>query len=187
MSATAAPYGLIPVNHPSGVIRPFAMTIITGYGTTIYQNQPVAVDATTGGIVAAAVGAAFIGSFQGVEFTDTDGKRRVANKWTASTSGTDIVAYVTLDPSITYQIQSNAALALADVGSQYNTTAITNGNTTTGLSSMALDVSTVTTSGVAQLRFIGIVPGADNNYGDTYVNALVQISKHQNVATVNAY
>jgi len=187
MSATASPYGLIPINHPSGVIRPFAMTILTGYGTTIYQNQPVAVDATNGTIVAAAVGAAFIGSFQGVEFTDTDGRRRVSNKWTASTSATDIVAYVTLDPTITYQIQSTAALALTDIGSQYNTTAITNGNATTGLSTMALDVATVTTSGVAQLRFIGINPGPNNNFGDTYVDALVQVSKHQNVATVNAY
>jgi hypothetical protein len=163
------------------------MTIATGYNTTIYQNQPVAVDATSGSIVAAAVGAAFVGSFQGVEWTDSDGRRRISNKWTAATVGTDIVAYVTLDPSITYEIQSNAALNVSDIGSQYNTTAITNGNATTGLSSMALDVSTVTTTGVGQLRLIGIVPGPDNAWGDTYVNALVQISKHQNVATINAY
>jgi hypothetical protein len=187
MPSTASPYGLIPVNHPSGVARPFAMTITSAYGTTLYQNQPVAIDATTGTVVAAAVGAAFIGSFQGVEWTDTEGRRRVSNRWTASTAGTDIVAYVTLDSSITYQIQSTAALALTDIGSQYNTTAITNGNATTGLSSMALDVATVTTTGNAQLRFIGINPGPNNNYGDTYVDALVQISKHQNVATVNAY
>jgi hypothetical protein len=187
MPSTASPYGLVPANHPSGVVRPFAMSISTGYSTTLYQNQPVAIDSASGNIVAAAVGAAFIGTFQGVEFTDTDGKRRVSNKWTASTAATDIVAYVTLDPSITYEIQSNAALAVTDIGSQYNTTAITNGNATTGLSSMALDVSTVTTSGVAQLRLIGIVPGPNNNWGDTYVDALVQISKHQNVATINAY
>lgn len=187
MPSTASPYGLLPVNHPSGVIRPFAMSISSGYGTTIYQNQPVAVDATSGNIVAAAVGAAFVGSFQGVEFTDSDGRRRVSNRWTASLVATDIVAYVTLDPTITYQIQSNATLAVTDIGSQYNTTAITNGNATTGLSSMALDTATVTTSGNAQLRLIGIVPGPNNAFGDNFVDALVQISKHQNVATVNAY
>lgn len=187
MPSVASPYGLLPANHPSGVVRPVAMSISSGYATTLYQNQPVAVDATTGNLVAAAVGAAFVGTFQGVEFTDTDGRRRVSNRWTASTSATDIVAYVTIDPTITYQIQSNGTLAVTDIGSQYNTTAITNGNTTTGLSTMALDTATVTTTGNAQLRLVGIVPGPNNNFGDSFVDALVQISKHQYVATVNAF
>ena len=187
MSATASPYGLAPVNHPSGVVRPFAMSITSGYSTTIYQNAPVKIDTTTGNLVVAAIGDAFIGSFQGVEFTDSDGRRRVSNKWTASTSATDIVAYVTIDQMITYQIQSNAALAITDIGSQYNTGVITAGNVTTGLSAITLDVSTVTTSGNKQLRLIGIVPGPDNAWGDTYVNALVQISLHQKTANVAAY
>ena len=187
MSATASPYGLIPVNHPSGVIRPFAMTILTGYASNIFANSPVKIITSSTGEGTIAVGAAgdtIIGTFQGVEFTDSDGKRRVSNKWTASTAATDIVAYVTLDQTITYQIQSDAALAVTDIGKQYNTTA-PSGNTTTGLSTMALNVASSTTN--AQLRFIGIVPGADNNFGDTYVNALVQISLHQNTANVAAY
>lgn len=192
MPSTASPYGLIPANHPSGVVRPFAMTITSGYATTIYQNSPVKIVPSSTGEGTIAVAAAgdsdgFIGTFQGVEFTDSDGRRRVSNKWTASTSATDIVAYVTLDPSITYEIQSNAALAVADIGKQYDFTAPA-GNTTTGLSSQALDVSSaVTSGGTAQLRLIGIVPGPDNNWGDTYVNALVQIVEHQNVAVKNAY
>ena len=187
MPSTASTYGLIPVNHPSGVIRPFAMTIASGYAANLYQNQPVKVDATTGTVVAAAIGDAFVGSFQGVEWTDSDGRRRISNKWTTGTVATDVVAYVTLDQTITYQIQSsNGTLAVTDIGSQYNTSAIA-GNTTTGLSSMSLDSGTVTTSGNKQLRLIGIVPGPDNNWGDTYVNALVQISLHQNTANVAAY
>jgi len=180
------------VNHPSGVIRPFAMTIVTGYTSNIFQNQPVKIGTTStyeGTIVVAAAGDAegFIGTFQGVEFTDSDGRRRVSNKWTASQAGTDIVAYVTLDSTITYQIQSNAALVVADIGKQYDYSAAA-GNTTTGLSSQSLNVaSVVTDSGTAQLRLIGIVAGPDNNWGDTYVNALVQIVEHQNVAVKNAY
>ena len=61
MPSTASPYGLIPVNHPSGVVRPFAMTCTSGYASNIFQNQPVKVDPTDGTIVVAAAGDAFIG------------------------------------------------------------------------------------------------------------------------------
>lgn len=193
MSSTSAPFGLRPANHPSGTVRPIAMTIATGYAATLYQNQPVKIsaaeDGSEGTIVAAAAGDRFIGTFQGVEWTDSDGRRRVSNKWTASTAGTDIVAYVTLDPGITYEIQSNAALTIDMIGSQFDFTA-PSGSTTTGLSSQMLDVaSRVDTAGAgtAGVRLIGITPGADNAWGDTYVVAQVQISEHQNVASVNAY
>lgn len=186
MSMTVnAPFGLRPAYSPSGVIRPTAFTIANGYAANIFQNQPVRIaPATTGGetegtIVASAVGAAFIGAFQGVEFTDSDGRRRVSNKWTASQVGTDIVAYVTLDPTIVYEVQSNAALTVADIGKQYDMTTIS-GNTTTGLSSQALDVASAASN--ASVRLIGITPGPDNNWGDTYVIAQVQISEHQFVA-----
>lgn len=190
MPSTASPYGLIPANHPSGTVRPFAMTILTGYASNIFQNSSVKIIASSTGegtVAVAAAGDSFIGTFQGVEFTDSDGRRRVSNKWTASQAATDIVAYVTIDQSITYEIQSNAALTVADIGKQYDVSAPA-GNTTTGLSSQALDVASVVTGGgTAQLRLIGIVPGPDNNWGDTYVNALVQIVEHQNTAVVNAY
>lgn len=187
MSSTSAPFGLRAVYSPSGVVRPTAYTITTGYSTTIYQNQPVKIVPSSTGegtIAAAAVGDRFIGTFCGVEWTDTDGRRRVSNKWTASTAGTDIVAYVTLDPSIVYEIQSNATLAVSDIGKQYDFTAAS-GNTTTGLSSQMLDVASAATN--ASFRLIGITPGPDNAFGDTYVIAQVQISEHQNVADVAAY
>lgn len=191
MSSVSQPFGLRPVYSPSGVVRPTAYSIATGYAVNIFQNQPVRIaPATSGGetegtVVAAAVGARFIGTFQGVEFTDTDGRRRVSNKWTASTAGTDIVAYVTLDPTIVYEMQSNAALTVADIGKQYDYTTIGTGSTVVGISQMMIDVASAASN--AQLRLIGITPGPDNNWGDTYVNALVQIVEHQNTAVVNAY
>jgi hypothetical protein len=193
MPSTASPYGLIPVSHPSGVIRPFAMTIASGYAVNIFQNQPVRIAPSTAGgqtegtIVAAAVGEAFIGTFQGVEFTDGDGRRRVSNRWLASTAATDIVAYVTIDQTITYQVQSNAQLNVADIGKQYDFTAAS-GNTTTGLSTQALDVASAAAN--ASLRLIGVVPYPNNAFGDSnlpFVDALVQISEHQNTANVAAY
>jgi len=190
MSMTVnAPFGLRPVYSPSGVVRPTAFTIASAYAQNIFQNQPVRIAPTTGGgetegtLVAAAVGAAFIGAFQGVEFTDGEGRRRVSNRWLASTVATDITAYSTLDPTIVYEVQSDAALNVADIGKQYDMTAIS-GNTTTGLSTQALGVSTAAAN--ASVRLIGVTPGPDNAFGDTFVIAQVQISEHQFVADVAA-
>ena len=187
MSSTSAPFGLRPVYSPSGTVRPAQYTILSGYATQILQNQPVQIVPSSTGegtIGAAAVGARFIGTFAGVEWTDTDGRRRVSNKWTAGTTGTDIVCYVSLDPNLVYEIQSNAALAITDIGKQFDFTAAS-GSTVTGLSSQMLDVASAAAN--ASLRLIGITPGADNAWGDTYVVAQVTISEHQNVADVAAY
>lgn len=182
MSSTSAPFGLRPVYSPSGVVRPTVYSVASAYGSTIYQNQPVKL--VDGQLEAAGVGDRFIGTFQGVEFTDSDGRRRVSNKWTAGTVATDIVAYATLDPSIVYEIQSNAALTAADIGGQYDFTAAS-GNTVTGLSSQMLDVASLANN--ASFRIIGITPGSNNAWGDTYVIVQVQISEHQNVADIVDY
>lgn len=181
MSATSQPFGLRPVYSPSGVVRPVAMSILTGYGSNILQNQPVKIG-TNGTIEAAAIGDRFVGSFQGVEFTDSEGRRRVSNKWTASTAGTDIIAYVTVDPSIVYEIQSSATIAVTDIGSQADFTTITAGSAVTGLSQLMLDAATLTTVGNASLKILNASPGPDNAFGDTYVILQVQIAEHQFVA-----
>jgi hypothetical protein len=186
MSSTSQPFGLRPAYSPSGVIRPTAYTIASAYGSNILQNQPVKIG-SDGTLQAAAIGDRFIGSFQGVEFTDSDGRRRVSNKWTASTSATDIVAYATLDPSIVFEIQANGSVAVSDIGSQADFTTITAGSTTTGLSAVMLDTATLTNSGNASLRIINIAPGPDNAAGDSYTVVQVQVSEHQNVADRAAY
>ena len=186
MSTTSQPFGLRPAYSPSGVVRPTAYTIVTGYSTNILQNQPVKIG-TDGNIQAAAVGDRFIGVFQGVEWTDSDGRRRVSNKWTASTAGTEIVAYVTLDPSIVYEIQASGSIAVTDVGKQADYTVITGGSVTTGLSAMMLDIATLTDTGNASMRIIDLSPGPDNAFGDSFTIVQVQISEHQNVADRAAY
>lgn len=186
MSTTSQPFGLRPAYSPSGVVRPTAYAIATGYASNILQNQPVKIG-TDGTIQAAAIGDRFIGTFQGVEFTDSDGRRRVSNKWTASTAATDIVAYVTLDPTIVYEIQANGSIAVTDIGKQADFTTITAGSTVTGLSALMLDTATLTDTGNASLRIIDIAPGPDNAFGDSYTVVQVQIAEHQNVADRAAY
>ena len=181
MPSTSAAFGLRPAFHPSGVVRPVAMTIESGYNANILQFQPVLIS-STGNIQAAGASTPFVGSFMGVEFTDTDGRRRVSNKWTAGTSATDIIAYVTTDPAIVYEIQSDATLTIADIGSQMDFDSVTAGSTTTGLSAAMLDVASKTTSGSALCRVVNLQPDVNNAWGDAYVVVQVQISEHQFVA-----
>jgi hypothetical protein len=187
MSSTSEPFGLQPAYSPSGTIRPTAYTITSGYDTAIYQNQPVKIVPSSTGegtIAAASVNDRFIGTFMGVQYTDTNGRPQYSNKWVANTTGTNIVAYVTLDPSIVYNIQSNAALTVADIGKQYDFTAVS-ANATVGISTQMLDVASVANN--AAFRVIGLTPGPDNAWGDTYVVVQVQIAEHQNVANIASY
>jgi hypothetical protein len=186
MSTTSAPFGLQPIYHTSGSVRPQAFTLVDNYSATILQNQPVKIG-TNGTLQPAAAGEAFIGTFQGVEFTDSDGRRRVSNKWIANTTGTDVIAYATSDPQIVYQIQTNATIALATIGNQADTTVAGSGSTVVGLSQMMLDTATLTTGGSAQLRIIGITPYVDNAFGDNFVVAQVEISEHQFTADKVAF
>lgn len=188
MSQVFAPYGLLPAWHPSGILRPMAGTILSGYATWIFQNAPVAI-AADGTITAAAAGARAIGTFEGVEWTGTDGRRHVDNKWTAGTIATDIVAYYSFDNVITYQIQANGPITVADIGSQADWTAngSANGNQTTGISTVALDQATLTNAGNAGLRIIGLAPYPDNAFGDAFTIVYVQISEQQNTADRAAY
>lgn len=184
MPSTSAPFGLRPSYHGrGGVIRPVARTILTGYATGILQFQPVKI-AADGSVNAAAVGDRFVGTFQGVEYTDSDGRRRVSNKWIAGTAATDIVAYITEDPGIVYEIQSNATVALADIGLECDFTAAS-GSTTTGLSSQMLDRSSSAAN--ASLQILDAAPYPGNAFGDTYVILYVRISEHQLVADVAAF
>ncbi|WP_455363590.1 hypothetical protein [[Eubacterium] cellulosolvens] len=180
MSSVASPWGLRPAWHPSGVIRQALGTIASGYATTIYQFSPVQI-AATGELNAAAAGARAVGVFLGVEWTGTDGRRRLSNQWEASTAGTDIVAYYTFDPDLVYEIQANASVAIAGMGQQYDWSALA-GSAVTGLSSVSLDVASAAAN--AGLRVVGLNPGPDNAWGDSFPLVQVQIAEHQYRADV---
>ena len=178
MSATLAGFGLVPAFHPSGTLRPTSYSIATGYATAIYANQPVKLSAN-GVIEAAAVGDRFIGTFQGVRWTNTDGATQFSNRWTASTAGTDIECWVTLDPSIVYNIQADDTLDVTSIGGQYDFNAVSN---TGNFSTQTLDVASIANN--ASLQIVGLTPGPDNAWGDAYPIVQVRISEHQMVADI---
>ena len=109
MSATLAPFGLRPAFHPTGLDRAQALAngITSGYSSNILKGQPVSYSANNGVIQPVTSTEAFSGAFDGVEWTDTTGRRRVSNYWPASTSATSIIAYFYNDQQIVYEIQES--------------------------------------------------------------------------------
>lgn len=182
MSTLAAPFGLRPAFSPSGIVRPGPLSsIVSGHPSTIYQNEPVRIRAD-GNLEGAPAGQRAIGTFQGVEFTDTEGRFRVSNRWTANQVATEIRAYyIQAQDSVMYEIQADDTIDISSVGQQFDWTTLA-GSDITGLSSVALDVATAGAN--AGLRVLGLNPAPDNVFGDLFPIVLVQISQHQTVADI---
>jgi len=187
MSATSAPFGLRPSYFPTGLERAQALTngITSGYSSNILKGQPVVYGTTANGgtlgtIIPALVTGTVTGSFQGVEFTDTTGRRRVSNYWPASTTATNIIAYFYNDLNIVYEIQADGSMAQTTIGNEYFFTNITAGSTTTGLSQATLGSATAAGNGSqGQMRVVDLAPYADNAWGDAYTIVRVQLVNTQ--------
>ena len=157
MSATSAPFGLRPVFHPSGLDRaiafpnPFAYA--TGYASNIFKGQAVTLDPGTGYIIKTASGAAIYGVFDGFEWTDTTGRRRVSNYYPANTAFQQgsAIAYIWVDLLIVYEIQSEGSIPYTAVGQQYDISNNDNGSTTTGLSQCTMGTSAAAQYNTKQL------------------------------------
>jgi len=199
MSSTSAPFGLRPAFHPTGLDRAQCLQngITSGYAANILKGQPVAyVNAANVGSTGSANGTiiaaqapssastsqqyAVSGSFQGVEFTDTTGRRRVSNYWPSGTtvlSGSTTNAYFYNDLNIIYEIQADGSMAQTSIGNEYLFTNITSGSTTTGLSTATLGSATAVGNGnQGQMRVVDLGQGVDNAWGDSYTVVRVQLT-----------
>jgi hypothetical protein len=161
--------------------------VASGLNSNIFQYSPVQYVAASGTIALAAAASRAIGTFMGVEFTPSDGRRRYSNMWPANQVATDIVAYITRDIYITYEIQGNGPVLQDDIGECGNWTLndTTAGNTTTGLSNVAL--ATPTAAAAAGLQVLGLMPYVDNAWGDAFTIVEVRILQHQLVADSVAF
>ena len=181
MSSVASPFGLKPAWHPSGTIRQVQGTLQSGLTSDIFQYSPVGLNAN-GFIVPVApsvdTAGQIVGAFMGVEFTGTDGRRRVGNRWEANTVGSEIVVYYTQDPWLEYEIQADETIDQADIGDTFQYSALT-GNLVTGLSSVALTKSVPSAPATDPLRITGVNPAPDNFVGDNFTIVQVIINKHQ--------
>jgi hypothetical protein len=217
MSTTLKPFGLKPSFHTSGLDRstPFAGTnsYITGTadfspayslgaGEAFYQYQPVAVvpDGTGALTYASSTTDRLIGSFDGVEFTDSQGRRSVA-KWIskeALDASSQIIFWLFTDPQLVYEIQATGSVTQATMGRDFNfsssvgfspaygqTIGLSGG---AGFSTCALNPTPVSTGAQGQVKVVGLgrevayPTGELNAWGDTYTIVQVQISNSQLVA-----
>jgi hypothetical protein len=215
MATTFKPFGLKPVYHPSGLDRavPFVGTNSFNTGTTFsapysitagqafYQYQPVTLNASgqLGIAAAAAADGTVYGVFDGVEFTDSQGRRSVS-KWASYetlAASTQIVFWIFADPALVYEAQVNGSATTAYIGREYNFTTAT-GYTTAdgqsigiggaGFSKTALAAAPVATTVQGQVRVVGLgrevafPTGELNAWGDAYTIVQVQIANNTFVA-----
>jgi hypothetical protein len=183
MSATSAPFGLRPAYHPSGLDRAqgLANIIESGYAQNILKGQAVKLAAATGYVVRADATDALYGVFDGVEWTDTTGRRRVSNYWptgTAYQTGS-LIAYIWTDPQVVYEIQAAGSIAQTAIGAEFDLSSPYAGSTTTGLSQALMDTTAASANTSKVLRVIDLAPYPGNAWGDAYTIVRVQIAKFQ--------
>ena len=217
MSTTYQPFGLKPAYHPSGLDRATQFvgtnsfqaatdnTYNAPYGLTsgqaFYQYQPVGINAS-GQLVPASTTAGanstrFIGVFDGVEFTDSQGRRSVA-KWASKTTldaSTQIIFWLFTDPQLVYEAQVNGSVLPTAIGQEYNFDATNNptvgysiGNGGAGFSQTALAATSVALGAQGQVKVVGLgreaafPAGQTNAWGDNYTIVQVQVANSQLVA-----
>ena len=176
MSSTSAPFGLKPVLNQSGTVRTMQYSIDPAYTTAIY-NQAACKLHTDGTVRAAAAGDSLLGSFMGCEYTNALGSRKVSPFWTGETGATDIICYVTSDPSTLYEIQADGSVATSKIGESGDITNAASGSSTTGFS--ATTITATTAAAQATLQVIGIPVYPDNVAGDSFTIVRVKIAEHQ--------
>lgn len=193
MANSNAPFGLRPVKHLSGgVISPnkLGYTIASGYGTDLFMGDPVDVSGTSvngkPGIVRATAGDTnkILGVFAGCSYVNASGQPVWSQYWPASTTATNIEAFVYDDPNILFEIQADATgIAAVDIGLNVNLES-GSGSTTTFLSGFLADGSgTPATTATYQLRLRGFSEDPLNEVG-AYAKVLVSINNHRNANAV---
>lgn len=181
MGNTNTPFGMRPVRHMSGgVLRSTAYPagIPSAYAVSIYEGDPVTI-LNTGVIGVAAAGDALIGSFAGVQYTDSTGKPRWSSYWPAATVATDIIAYVYDDPNIVYKIRASSAATLTNIGENADII-YASGTSTNGQSVVKLDA---TAASSRQLRVLGKLGEVDNDWSSF---AVLEVRINENLFNVAA-
>ena len=165
---------------------------IASDASAIFQGSPVKAELTGGTIqIASATGNGdqLVGVFAGCEFVDaTTGKLRFSNTWPGSGSANtnfDIKGFVYDNPAQRFIIASDGtntdrATAKADIFKTADMASGTSGNTTTGISSAVLDISTAEDTDTSNVFMIlGIheeVTNADHSAAG--VSYIVKINNH---------
>tara|TARA_E500000081_G_scaffold52833_1_gene55853 strand:+ start:13588 stop:14163 length:576 start_codon:yes stop_codon:yes gene_type:complete len=157
--------------------------IANTYGDNIFRGDLVKVSA--GYIQPVSVTADRpIGVFQGSQFVDPTSKQPTwLNYWPSGTSSADGKAYAHVmdDPDGIYQMQCNATVTIGDLETQNFFVEVSDGNTYTGQSAWAVQV-TSRTSLANPLRIVGLWEVEGNDWNQANTRVLVRISNHLDYA-----
>jgi hypothetical protein len=148
-----------------------AGAIFQGDLVTVYDGFLVQFDPATH--------TAAVGVFNGCNYVDpTTGKPTFSNYYPGSVNITQgvISAEVLDDPNQLFTIQADEDIVQADIGKNADVVVGT-GNTTTGVSAMELDSSTVANTAALNLKIVGFYSLPGNETGTNAV-VVVKINEH---------
>lgn len=123
---------------------------------------------------------AALGVFNGCFYNDpTTQKPTWKNYYPGSVNITQgkIIADVIDDPSQLFVIQADEDIVQGDIGWNGDVTTGSTGNTTTGVSTMELDSSTITKDANTNLKIVGLYNTPGNELGN-YAVVVVKINEH---------
>jgi hypothetical protein len=173
--------GLRPIGNLSatGAQKQYGYEIADNQAGTIFQGDLVALSAGFITRFLPATHTAEVGVFNGCNYIDpTTGKPTWKNYYPGSVNITagKIIADVIDDPSQLFLIQCDAGFVAADVGKNADVIG-TGGSTTTGVSTMELNSSTLATSAALNLKTVGLYNVPSNEYG-SFAVVVVKINEH---------
>jgi hypothetical protein len=181
--SVSAPYGLVPINLIGGQVFAGAtrqIPIDSGSATSIFYGDVVELNSS--GTLSKDTGtdaATPVGVFLGCSYTDPTFGKVFRQYYPASTTASDIMAYVEDDPSALFKV---AVVSSGTTISYVNRTAVGNnavlvqnaGSTTNGNSKVAVSSTTATTS-TWPVRIIDVVPEtAIAGYPGSYTEVIVK-------------
>jgi hypothetical protein len=181
MANVDKPFGLRPLGNLSatGSQKQYGYEIADNQSGAIYQGDLVTV--FDGYLVkfAPATHTAAIGVFNGCQYIDpTTGKPTFKNFYPGSVNITSgkIQADVMDDPNQLFIIQVDESVAQTDIGKNADVVG-TGGSSTTGVSSMELDSSTIAKTAALNLKIVGLWDVPANAFGTNAV-VVVKINEH---------
>ena len=174
-------FGLRPIGNLSatGAQKQYGYEIADNQAGTIFQGDLVVLTAGFISRFLPASHTAAVGVFNGCSYIDpTTGKPTFKNFYPGSVNITSgkIVADVIDDPSQLFLVQCDAGFVAADVGKNADVIG-TGGSTTTGVSTMELNSSTLATTAALNLKTVGLYNVPSNEYG-SFAVVVVKINEH---------
>lgn len=174
-------FGLRPIGNLSatGAQAQYGYEIADNQSGAIYQGDLVTI--YDGYLVKflPATHTAAVGVFNGCQYIDpTTGKPTWKNYYPGSVNITSgkIIADVIDDPAQMFLIQVDESVAQTQIG--FNADVVgTGGSTTTGVSTMELDSSTIAKTAALNLKIIGLYNVPGNEFG-AFAVVVVKINEH---------